>query len=59
MSAILYYTYYTGCPNKKETGTNMLISLKLDRHLNNFGYSVGGLSPVSNGTKKCRFYHIN
>ena len=29
---------YTGCPNKKETGTNMPISLKLDRHLKNFGY---------------------
>ena len=29
---------YTGCPNKKETGTNMPISRKLDRHLNNFGY---------------------
>ena len=29
---------YTGCPNKKETGTNMPVSLELDKHLNNFGY---------------------
>ncbi len=27
---------YTGCRNKKETGTNMLVSLKLDKHLNIF-----------------------
>ena len=26
------------CLNKKETGTNMPISLKLDNHLNNLGY---------------------
>ncbi len=32
----------TGCPNKKETGTNMPISLKCDRHLNNFGYYLVG-----------------
>ena len=30
--------YYTGCLNKKEIGTNMPISLKLDKHLNNLGY---------------------
>ncbi len=29
---------YTVCLNKKETGTNMPIPLKLDKHLNNFGY---------------------
>ncbi len=29
---------YTGCLNKNETGTNMPISLKLDKHLNNFWY---------------------
>ncbi len=29
---------YTLCLNKKETGTNMAILLKLDKHLNNFGY---------------------
>ena len=29
---------YTVCLNKKETRTNMPISLKLDKHLNNFGY---------------------
>ncbi len=32
------YAVNTECPNKNETGTNMPISLKLDRHLNNFGY---------------------
>ncbi len=31
---------YTGCPNKKETGTNMSVSLKLDKHLNNFGHHL-------------------
>ena len=29
---------YTGCPNKKESGTNMPVSLKLDKHLNSCGY---------------------
>ncbi len=27
-----------GCHNKKETGTNMPISVKPDKHLNNLGY---------------------
>ncbi len=30
----------TGCPNKKETGTNMPVSLKLDKHLNIFGHRL-------------------
>ncbi len=30
--------YCTGCVNKKETRTTMPVSLKLDKHLNNFGY---------------------
>ena len=29
---------YTGCPNKKETGTNMPIILKLDKHFNIIGH---------------------
>ena len=29
---------YTGCPNKKETGKNMPVSLTLDMHLNIFGH---------------------
>ena len=29
---------YTGCLNKKETGTNMPVSLKLDKHLNILGH---------------------
>ena len=29
--------FYTVCLNKKETGTNIPVSLKLDKHLNNFG----------------------
>ena len=49
---------YTACLNKKETGTNMPISLKFDKHLNNFGYyrlegyllfsrNVGSITPVN------------
>ena len=34
----LYTLSYTGYLNKKETGTNMPISPKLDKHLNNYGY---------------------
>ncbi len=36
----MFVTTYTiqGVLIKKETGTNMPISLKLDRHLNNFGW---------------------
>ncbi len=40
------WIHYTGCPNKKETGTNMPISLKLDRHLNNFGYYLLDSYPL-------------
>ncbi len=29
---------HIGCPNKKETGTNMSISLKFDKHLNILGH---------------------
>ncbi len=29
---------YKVCPNKKESGTNMPVSLKLDKHLNIFAY---------------------
>ena len=29
---------YTGCLNKNETGTNVPVSLKFDKHLNKFGY---------------------
>ncbi len=51
---------YTRYLNKKGTGTNMPISLKLDKHLNNFWVlSVRGLAPLSNGTKKCRFCHVS
>ncbi len=32
------YISFTGCPNKKETGTNMPVSNKFDKHLNHFGY---------------------
>ena len=31
-------TEHTGCLDKNETGTNIPISLKLDKHLNNIGY---------------------
>ncbi len=34
----IYLSTYTGCLNKKESGTNMPVSLKLDKHLNNFAY---------------------
>ncbi len=53
---------YTECLNKKgTTGTNMLISLKLDKHLNNFGYYLRAISSFqrSDGTKKCRFCHVS
>ena len=49
--------YNTGCLNKKETGTNMPVSLKLDKHLNNFGYYLFR-GQLSNCTKKCRFCHV-
>ena len=39
MIVFKYYSY-TGCLNKKETGTNMPVSLKLDKHLNNFEHPM-------------------
>ena len=33
-----WYCIYTECLNKKETRRNMPVSLKLDKHLNHFGY---------------------
>ncbi len=36
------WRYHTVCLNKKETGTNMPISLKLDKYFNNFGYYLLG-----------------
>ncbi len=47
---------YTGCPNKKETGTNMPVSLKLDKHLNIFvhylleGYLLFPMVPRNVGS---------
>ncbi len=35
---IALLSLYTGCPNKKETGTNVPISRKLDKHLTDFWY---------------------
>ncbi len=40
---------YTECHNKKETETNLPVSIKLDKHLNNFGYyQVGNLTLYQN-----------